>query len=221
MTRIVSDTYVPLVNEGSPLAYGAAYLNGVTCIFYVTPIFQLRVRAYGNSKIFELRDNVTWVSVMEDKDDAGFDVARVYFSTAEGGNWVLTYREFGSNNYSLTRLALRSGTTKVRQLCAIKHTLVYPAILNTPDRMVYVLMTDNGVVQVAHMADDFEFSQRYSSRTGYNNDLDPLYIVNSPTIGFHPDDPLRLQVAVQRLERATLKKEIGVYVMSYDDRDKW
>lgn len=221
MTRITSDTYVPLVNEGSPLAKGVAYLNGSTCVFYVTPLFQLRVRSFGSQKVYKLGDNVTWVSVVEDVEaGTGYLVARVYYSTTEGANWVMTYREFGSNNYTVSRLAIKSGRTKARQIHIIKHVFVYPVFMALPDRPAYILMTDNGQTQIVHVADDFEFTQKYSSRTCYNNDFDPLFTVNSPSIGFHPDDPLRMQVAVQRTEKATLRREVGVYVVSFDDRDK-
>lgn len=220
MSRLTSNTFIPAINEGSPVAKGCAYLGGVTCVFYVTPLYQLRVRAFGVQKVYKLLDNVTWVAVLEDVDAQGRNVARVYYTTTDGGVWLASYYEFGSNSYNPFRLALKVGKTKARQLSITKHRLLYPAELNTPDRTAYFLMTDNGVTQVIHLASDPEFTQTYSSRICYNNELDPSFSVNTPSIGFHPEDPLRMQVAVQRIDKQTRKSEVGVYVVSFDDRDR-
>ena len=216
MGRITAAEYLPVVAECAPAAKGLAYLDGVTCIFYVTPLCQLRCKAFETRKVLKLLDGVTWVSVVEDVNAQGEDVARVYYSTLDGGVWHFTYRKFGTNDFVPERLTVKGGRAGVRQLSATKHTFVFSAATAKPPRTAYILVTDDGGAQFAHVANDPLFTQAYTRRMIYSNHLAPTHVVNTPVVGFHQDDALRMHVAIQRTDVATRVREVGVYVVDFE-----
>ena len=217
MPRITTDTYSTLVPEASALSKGLAYLNEQNCVFYVTDINQLRVRAFEGKGIIALQDEVVGLSVVEDTNAEGKQVALVYFCKLDGSIWLLTYPYFGANFYTVERLLIQGQAVS---LSACKHTLVYPTSMAKPDQITYFLMADTGTSHLLHIAIDPAFSQRYGTKNCFKNTLDPGLIVASPSIGFHPDSPLRMNVAVRRITRSTGAHEVGVYIVSFDDRDK-
>lgn len=199
VTNIDPHRYTPLVVEAQATSRVLLRQGGKAVVFYTTAAtHELRVRAHEFQRVYTLMQDVRFAH--------GFvldDVAHIYVVTLQGDIKLVTYRFFGDPTPVVYEI---NHGNKAHTLHAIHQ-----------HGWFFLTASDGGQIYIIQ-ARDAKFSLGVQRTVLYSNALDPMFYVDKPVVGLHPDDykpgPLvsRLTVGVERMRISTGAREVGYFI---------